>query len=118
MPFTKFIAPPKIASIGSSISGASMILRPGIQMLLQDAQAGQFDMRAHQKKNRLNGARRPKSLLSGLVFCGCRGGPYSLRGDDRFTCSNHISKGSCSNSRGIAREDLERRALLPTSRTG
>ncbi len=68
-------------------------------------------LRKHHKKNRLNGARRPKSLLSGLVFCGCCGGPYSLRGADRFACSNHISKGSCSNSRGIAREDLERRVL-------
>lgn len=68
-------------------------------------------VRAHHRKNRLNGARRPKSLLSGLVFCGCCGGPYSLRGVDRFACSNHISKGSCSNSRGIAREDLERRVL-------
>ena len=68
-------------------------------------------VRKHHRKNKLNGARRPKSLLSGLVFCGCCGGPYSLRGADRFACSNHISKGSCSNSRGIAREDLERRVL-------
>ncbi|MDQ0304487.1 recombinase family protein [Ancylobacter polymorphus] len=28
----------------AGISGSSMILRPGIQMLLQDAQAGQFDV--------------------------------------------------------------------------
>src|ERR1700738_2922797 len=28
----------------AGISGASMILRPGIQMLLQDAQRGQFDV--------------------------------------------------------------------------
>jgi len=28
----------------AGISGSSMILRPGVQMLLQDAQAGQFDM--------------------------------------------------------------------------
>ena len=28
----------------AAISGASMILRPGIQALLQDAQAGQFDI--------------------------------------------------------------------------
>ena len=28
----------------AGISGASMILRPGIQMLLQDAQAGKFDL--------------------------------------------------------------------------
>ncbi len=55
----------------------------------------------HHKKNRLNGTRRPKSLLSGLVFCGCCGGPYALRGADLFACSNHISKGACSNSRTI-----------------
>ena len=68
-------------------------------------------VRNHHKKNRLNGTRRPKSLLSGLVFCGCCGGPYSLRGADRFACSNHISKGACSNSRTIPREDLEARVL-------
>ncbi len=28
----------------AAISGASMILRPGIQTLLRDAQAGQFDI--------------------------------------------------------------------------
>ena len=28
----------------AGISGSSMILRPGIQSLLQDAQAGQFDL--------------------------------------------------------------------------
>ncbi|CAN7504757.1 recombinase family protein [Brucella pseudogrignonensis] len=68
-------------------------------------------VRAHHKKNRLNGARRPKSLLSGLVFCGCCGGPYSLRGADRFACSNHISKGTCTNSRTIPRTELEARVL-------
>src|SRR5690606_10072135 len=30
---------------------------------------------------------------------------------DRFACSNHISKGACSNSRTIPREDLEARVL-------
>ena len=68
-------------------------------------------VRKHHKKNRLNSTRRPKSLLSGLVFCGCCGGPYSLRGADRFACSNHISKGACSNSRTIPREELEARVL-------
>ena len=68
-------------------------------------------VRKHHKKNRLNGTRRPRSLLSGLVFCGCCEGPYSLRGADRFACSNHISKGACSNSRTIPREELEARVL-------
>jgi hypothetical protein len=64
-------------------------------------------VRKHHKKSRLNGKRRPQSLLSGLIFCGCCEGPYSLRGAGRFACSNHISKGTCSNSRTIRREELE-----------
>ncbi|MGV1943755.1 recombinase family protein [Agrobacterium sp. 22-211-1] len=68
-------------------------------------------VRQHHAENRLNGARRPKSLLSGLIFCACCGGPYSLRGADRFACSNHISKGTCDNSRTIPRDELERRVL-------
>ncbi|MCB9942820.1 MAG: recombinase family protein [Geminicoccaceae bacterium] len=68
-------------------------------------------VRKHHNKNRLNGARRPRSLLSGLVFCGCCGGPYSLRGAARFACSNHISKGTCDNSRTIRQEELESRVL-------
>lgn len=68
-------------------------------------------VRKHYKKNRLNGTRRPKSLLSGLVFCGCCRGPYLLRGADRFACSNHICKGACSNGRTIPSEDLEARGL-------
>ncbi|WP_375551362.1 recombinase family protein [Rhodophyticola porphyridii] len=68
-------------------------------------------VRKHHKKNRLNGKRRPQSLLSGLIFCGYCGGPYSLRGAGRFACSNHISKGTCSNSRTIRREELESRVL-------
>ncbi|WP_180899768.1 recombinase family protein [Martelella soudanensis] len=68
-------------------------------------------VRKHHKKNQLNGKRRPRSLLSGLVFCGCCGGPYSLRGAGRFACSNHISKGTCSNSRTIRQDELESRVL-------
>lgn len=65
----------------------------------------------HHRKNRLNGTHRPRTLLSGLVFCGCCGGPFSIRGSDRFACSTHVTKGTCSNSRTIPREELERRVL-------
>jgi site-specific DNA recombinase len=61
--------------------------------------------------NRLNGVHRPRSLLSGLLVCGCCGGPYSLRGQDRYACSNHVMNGSCSNGRSIARPALEARML-------
>jgi hypothetical protein len=60
---------------------------------------------------RLNGAHRPRSLLSGLLVCGCCGAPFSLRGQDRYACSNHIMNGSCANSRTVAREALEARML-------
>ena len=61
--------------------------------------------------NRLNATHRPRSLLSGLLFCGCCGGPYALRGQGRYACSNHVMSGTCSNSRTIARETLEARVL-------
>ena len=61
--------------------------------------------------NRLNGTHRPRSLLSGLLACGCCGGPYALRGQDRYACSNHVMNGSCANSRTIRRPVLEERVL-------
>ncbi|WP_370627115.1 recombinase family protein [Pseudochrobactrum sp. Wa41.01b-1] len=68
-------------------------------------------VRKHHRKNKLNGARRPRTLLSGLIFCGCCDGPYSLRGPQRYACSNHISKGTCDNSRTIRQDELEARVL-------
>ncbi|OIQ93612.1 hypothetical protein GALL_244600 [mine drainage metagenome] len=68
-------------------------------------------VREAHASNKLNGLHRPKSLLSGLVFCGCCGGPYSLRGADRYACSAHIANHSCSNSRTIPRAELEERVL-------
>ena len=61
--------------------------------------------------NRLNATHRPRSLLSGLLVCGCCGGPYALRGQDRYACSNHVMNGSCANSRTITRTALEERML-------
>jgi hypothetical protein len=61
--------------------------------------------------NRMNATHRPRSILSGLLVCGCCGGPYALRGQDRYACSSHVMNGSCANSRTIAREVLEARML-------
>lgn len=61
--------------------------------------------------NRLRSTHRPRSLLSGLLVCGCCDGPFSLRGQDRYACSNHVMNGSCANSRTIGRETLEARVL-------
>ncbi|WBO24517.1 recombinase family protein [Sphingomonas abietis] len=66
---------------------------------------------ATRAANRLNGTHRPRSLLSGLLVCGCCGGSFSLRGQGRFACSNHIDTRSCDNNRTIAREVIEARVL-------
>ncbi|KXV42386.1 resolvase, partial [Gluconobacter japonicus] len=61
--------------------------------------------------NRMNGMRRPKSLFSGMIFCGVCGGSYSLREKDRYACSNRIANRSCHNKATILRPDLEERVL-------
>ena len=66
---------------------------------------------AARAANPLNATHRPRSLLSGLLVCGCCGGPYALHGQDRYGCSNHITNGSCANSRTIARAVIEERVL-------
>jgi DNA invertase Pin-like site-specific DNA recombinase len=68
-------------------------------------------VREAHKRNRLRGAQRPRYLLSGLLFCGCCGGPVALRGQDRYACSKHVNSGTCTNTRSIRRERLEARVL-------
>ena len=63
------------------------------------------------RANRLNGARCPRHLLSGLLECGVCGGPYAMRGLDRYGCSSHVMNGSCPNGRGIRRAAIEERVL-------
>ena len=63
------------------------------------------------RTNRLNGVHRPRHLLSGLLECGVCGGPYAMRGQDRYGCSNHVMTGTCSNGRGIRRAVIEERVL-------
>ena len=59
----------------------------------------------------MNRTHRPRSLLSGLVHCGCCGGSYTLRGQGRFACSNHADTKSCANGHSITRDKLEARVL-------
>ncbi len=66
---------------------------------------------ATRARFQLNVTHRPKSLLSGLVTCGCCGGPYALRLKGRFACSNHTDNKSCDNNRSISRSALESRVL-------
>ncbi len=63
------------------------------------------------RANRLNSTHRPRHLLSGLLECGVCGGPYAMRGQGRYGCSNHVMTGSCSNGRGIRRVEIEERVM-------
>ncbi|WP_369074502.1 recombinase zinc beta ribbon domain-containing protein [Rhizobium ruizarguesonis] len=47
-----------------------------------------------------------------MIFCGCCGGHYSLRGASRFACSTRANGGPCPNQRTILRDVLERRVLI------
>src|SRR5579859_238888 len=59
----------------------------------------------------LNATHRPRTLLSGLLFCGCCGGSYARRGQDRYACTNHVLSNGCDNARTIDRKALEGRVL-------
>ncbi len=61
--------------------------------------------------NALNRAHRRQFLLSGLLSCGECGSSYTIVGKDRYGCATHRSKGTCSNNRGIKRQDIEHRVL-------
>lgn len=66
---------------------------------------------ARQKNGGLNATHRPRTLLSGLVFCGCCGDSYARRGQDRFTCTNHMLGKGCDNARTVPGKELETRVL-------
>lgn len=55
--------------------------------------------------------KRPVSLLSGLLTCGCCGGKYGLIMRDRYGCLNHHRRGTCDNNKTIMREKIEARVL-------
>jgi len=59
----------------------------------------------------MNGRRRPKHLLAGLVMCGCCGGGYTLISADLLGCATARNKGTCSNRLNIRRDALEASVL-------
>ena len=61
--------------------------------------------------SRMHRARRPVTLLSGLVECGVCGGTVGLAVNGRFGCINHHRRHICANNRTILRKKLEERAL-------
>lgn len=55
-------------------------------------------------------ARRPKRLLSGVMRCSVCSGAMTLQGD-RYACSAHRERGTCTNARTVNANNLESRVL-------
>jgi site-specific DNA recombinase len=55
--------------------------------------------------------RRAKRLLSGLLSCGECSGAFTLVRPGKYGCASHREKGTCTNSRQISVDQLERRVL-------
>lgn len=55
--------------------------------------------------------RRPKRPFSGLIKCGQCGGSYVIVAKDRYGCSHHRDRGTCSNGHTIKAVEIEERVL-------
>lgn len=60
--------------------------------------------------------RRPKRLLSGLVYCGCCGAKFNIVMRDYMRCSSRTNSGLCSDSRSIKMGEVEQRVLTAYER--
>ena len=63
------------------------------------------------RSNRLNAFHRRHYLLSGLIRCGLCQSAYSIASHDRYQCTGHRNRGTCSNDVRIHRQEVESRVL-------
>jgi hypothetical protein len=56
-------------------------------------------------------ARRPKHLFAGVTRCAECGAGFTLSSRDQLACFNARSRGTCTNTRRIARQEVEARVL-------
>ena len=70
-------------------------------------------LKLHQPSDKIWDRRRPRTLFSGLMTCGCYGGGYSKVSQTAFGCSRARNKGAsvCTNKRTISQTELEARVL-------
>jgi site-specific DNA recombinase len=55
--------------------------------------------------------KRPRRVLSGLVFCGVCGGGFTIAGRHWYGCSSRRTKGTCSNRAHVHADILDARVL-------
>ena len=66
---------------------------------------------AHPQAPKIERARRPRYLLSGLLQCGCCGSGYIMISASRYGCAAARNAGTCGNHKTIERAHVERRVL-------
>ncbi|WP_367181302.1 recombinase family protein [uncultured Roseobacter sp.] len=60
----------------------------------------------------LNRKHRKVHPLSGVLICGCCGGPMAITAKDRYGCSGYRASRSCDNKRTIPRMEVEDRVFV------
>ena len=88
-------------------------LRVVEQPLWDAAKARQGNLKTKNTADNIWDRRRPRTLFSGLLKCGCCGGGFSKVSQTQFGCSTARNKGKalCTNKLTISQTDLEERVL-------
>lgn len=83
------------------------------QTLWDAAKARQRALKTKNTGDNIWDRRRPRTLFSGLLKCGCCGGGFSKVSQTQFGCSTARNKGKalCANKLTISQTDLEERVL-------
>jgi site-specific DNA recombinase len=102
---------PELRIVPQELWDAAKVRQDTLTALYQKQIESSRDAIRGLKNSGMNATHRPRTLLSGLVFCGSCGGTYARRGQDRFTCSNHVLGNGCDNARTVPGKALEDRVL-------
>ena len=79
--------------------------------IVTDEQWDLAQARTVDRKPTLHKTRRAKRLLSGLLKCGECGGSYTIASRKWVQCFNYRERGSCTNNRMMAVDEIESRVM-------
>jgi len=102
---------PELRIVPQDLWDAAKVRQDELSALYHAEASREGVKRGLARNGKLNATHRPRNLLSGLMVCGCCGGSYAKRGQDRYACTNHILGNGCDNARTVGRKALEARVL-------
>lgn len=89
---------------------------PELRIVDEDLWQAVQRLRESRGGSRPHEKRRPKRLLSGLIYCGCCGARYNVATKDFLRCSARANSGTCLESRPIKMTEVEQRVLSSVER--